>query len=114
MMLNSFLQERFLMANLVKTANLEIEKTKSIAVKREEALKKYESEVNILESYVSKIRSSLTQSGLSTEQESILRNIFTEFDGYVQTRVISEPTRLLGELAINDSRIQSLIREKDA
>ena len=35
MMLNSFLQERFLMANLVKNANLEIEKSKSISVKRD-------------------------------------------------------------------------------
>lgn len=39
MMLNSFLQERFLMANLIKNANLEIEKSKNIAVKREEAMK---------------------------------------------------------------------------
>lgn len=35
MMLNSFLQERFLMANLVKNANLEIEKAKSISTKRD-------------------------------------------------------------------------------
>lgn len=38
LMLNSFLQERFLMANLIKNANLEIEKSKLIAVKREEKL----------------------------------------------------------------------------
>ncbi len=35
MMLNSFLQERFLMANLIKNANLEIEKSKSISVRRD-------------------------------------------------------------------------------
>lgn len=35
MMLNSFLQERFLMANLVKNANLEIEKAKAISIKRD-------------------------------------------------------------------------------
>ncbi len=35
LMLNSFLQERFLMANLVKNVNLEIEKSKSISIKRE-------------------------------------------------------------------------------
>lgn len=40
MMLNSFLQERFLMANLIKNANLEIEKSKSIAFKRDEHLSK--------------------------------------------------------------------------
>lgn len=33
-MLNSFLQERFVMANIVKNCNLEIEKAKSISDKR--------------------------------------------------------------------------------
>lgn len=42
MMLNSFLQERFLMANLVKNANFEIEKVKNISVRRDETLKRYE------------------------------------------------------------------------
>lgn len=42
-MLNSFLQERFLMANLVKNANLEIEKVKSISSCRDELMKKLES-----------------------------------------------------------------------
>lgn len=41
MMLNSFLQERFLMANLVKNANLEIEKAKTISVRRDESVKRY-------------------------------------------------------------------------
>ena len=35
MMLNSFLQERFMMANLVKNANLEIEKAKAISTRRD-------------------------------------------------------------------------------
>ena len=34
MMLNTFLQERFMMANLVKNSNLEIEKSKAIQLKR--------------------------------------------------------------------------------
>jgi hypothetical protein len=34
LMLNSFLQERFMMANLVKNVNLEMEKSKNIAIKR--------------------------------------------------------------------------------
>lgn len=96
MMLNSFLQERFLMANIVKSANLEIEKAKTISVRRDESLKRYESEIGVLEGYVGKIRSSLLTSGLTTEQESILTNIFTEFDTYTRTRVIGEPTRVLG------------------
>lgn len=34
MMLNTFLQERFMMANLVKNTNIEIEKSKAIQLKR--------------------------------------------------------------------------------
>lgn len=41
MMLNSFLQERFLMANLVRNANLEIEKSKSISSKKDESLRRF-------------------------------------------------------------------------
>jgi hypothetical protein len=114
MMLNSFLQERFLMANLVKNANLEIEKAKTISVRRDESVKKYESEIGLLEGYISKIRSSLQQGGVSAEQDSVLNNIFREFDTYITTRIVGEPVRMLGELAISDARIQSLIREKDA
>lgn len=102
------------MANLVKNANLEIEKAKTISLKRDESFKRYESEIGVLEGYIGKIRSSMLASGLSTEQESILGNILREFDTYITTRVIGEPTRMLGDLAISDARIQSLIREKDA
>ena len=68
MMLNSFLQERFLMANLVRNANLEIEKAKSISSKRDESYQRFESEVGILEGYIGKIRASLIQGGITTEQ----------------------------------------------
>ena len=34
MMLNSFLEERFLMANILKTANADLAKTKAISEKR--------------------------------------------------------------------------------
>lgn len=66
MMLNSFLQERFLMASLVKNANLEIEKSKTISSKRDESVKRFESEVGLLEGYITKIRSSLIQGGVTT------------------------------------------------
>lgn len=67
-MVNSFLQERFLMANLVKTANLEIEKSKTISTRRDESVKRFESDIGVLEGYIGKIRSSLMQGGLTTEQ----------------------------------------------
>jgi hypothetical protein len=41
-MLNSFLQERFLMANLVRNANLEIEKVKNISNFKEETMSRLE------------------------------------------------------------------------
>ena len=112
MMLNSFLQERFLMANLIKNANMEIEKTKAISTKREETLKVYESKVGVLEGFMGKIKSSLT--GLSIEQESLISGIFDQYHSYVQTLAIGEPVRMLGDLEISDQRIQSLLREKDA
>lgn len=65
MMLNSFLQERFLMANLVKNANLEIEKTRSISQRSQDEIRKYESELGIIQGYIQKIRGSLYSSGLS-------------------------------------------------
>jgi hypothetical protein len=40
-MLNSFLQERFVMANIIKNSNLEIEKARAISEKRLEGLRKY-------------------------------------------------------------------------
>jgi hypothetical protein len=39
LMLNTVLEERFAMANLVKQANLEIEKVRTISDKRAQALK---------------------------------------------------------------------------
>ena len=94
MMLNSFLQERFMMANLIKGANLEIEKTKTIASKREEALKTFESQAGMLEMFLTKIRSSL--SGLSIEQESIISTIYRDFDSFIVTRQTGEPMKTLG------------------
>jgi hypothetical protein len=41
MMLNSFLEERFLMANLVKNANSKLKEKKVISEKRLESMRKY-------------------------------------------------------------------------
>ena len=112
LMLNSFLQERFLMANLGKNANLEIEKTKSIQMKREEDLKESQSQLTIMNGVMSKVRS-MEFEGMSIEQKSIISNVFAQFDQYQQSGAY-EPVRDLLDLNITDQRIQSLIREKDA
>lgn len=59
-MLNSFLQERFLMANLVKNANLEIEKSKSLNSKTVEGLRRYESDCEAYKGLLAKLRTELS------------------------------------------------------
>lgn len=111
LMLNSFLQERFLMANLVKSANQEIEKSKSLQIHNAEVLKRYESDLDNYKNSMVKIRSSLG-GNLGTELDSMLVNIFTDLETSSSRRI--EATTLAGDLQIADLRIQSLIREKDA
>jgi hypothetical protein len=67
----------------------------------------------VLEGVLSKIRGFKFE-GMSIEQESLLKNIFSQFDIYKTEAVVSEPMRNLLDLQINDQRIQSLIREKDS
>lgn len=79
LMLNSFLQERFLMANLIKNSNLEIEKSKSFSLKTSEGLRKYEIDVEGYRGILNKLKTSLAGK-LSVEGESIFANIFLEVD----------------------------------
>lgn len=110
-MLNSFLQERFLMANLVKNANLEIEKSKSLNSKTVEGLRRYESDCEAYKGLLAKLRTELSGRA-NVEVESIVGNIFLEAERISAGQ--SEIIRDLGDLKITDGRIQSLIREKDA
>jgi len=111
LMLNSFLQERFLMANLIKNSNLEIEKSKSFTLKTSEGLRKYEIDVEGYRGILNKLKTSLAGK-LSVEGESIFANIFLEVDRLNAGQ--HEYIRDLGDLKISDARIQSLIREKDS
>lgn len=45
LMLNSFLQERFVMANLVRSANLEIEKSKTTNLRNSDLLRRNEADL---------------------------------------------------------------------
>ena len=51
---------------------------------------------------------------LGVENASVFENIFRDFDSFVVSRVMNEPMRRLDDLKIEDQRIASLIREKDA
>lgn len=84
-----------------------------IAVKREEKLAEYESNIDSLRGFISKFRDGVRR-GSSIEQESVFGTIISDYDSFIQSSVIrSEPTRILGDLEVTDLRIQSLIREKD-
>ena len=111
LMLNSFLQERFLMANLVKSANLEIEKSKNLNVKTVEGLRRYEADCEAYKGLLGKLRGSL-EGKAGIEIDSIIGNIFLEVERISAGQ--SEVIRDLGDLKISDARIHSLIREKDA
>ena len=79
-MLNSFLQERFLMANVVKSANSEIEKSKLSSSKTIESLKKSEAEIEAYKGLFNKMKSSMASIEGGFEINSILQTIFGEFE----------------------------------
>lgn len=99
-----------MMANLVKSANLEIEKSKTYQSKHSEIVRKSEADAEAYKGYLLKLRTNLSGKGL--EVDSIIDNIFREIDTYGSGRI--ELTSYLGDLHIADQRVQSLIREKDA
>jgi len=110
LMLNSFLQERFMMANLIKSANSEIEVSKKLQQDNDAKLRQFQGDINAYRESLNKLKTNL--SGLSPEVDSIVVNIFREIDTY-RSGVV-ESTFFVGDLKISDARIQSLIREKDA
>ena len=112
LMLNSFLQERFLMANLVKSANQEIEKSKGLQIQNAEVLRRYENDLENYKNSMVKIKSSISGGQLGTELNSMLAAIWTDLETSTTKRL--EATTLAGDLQIADLRIQSMIREKDA
>lgn len=63
LMLNSFLQERFLMANLVKSANLEIEKSKTLQLRNSEYMRRFEGDTEAYKGYLNRLRTSLAGKG---------------------------------------------------
>jgi hypothetical protein len=63
----------------------------------------------MLEGVISKFRG-ITYEGLPLETQSILKNVFTQFDLYKQSGIIQEKTFNLLDLEVTDQRIKSLIR----
>ena len=99
-MLNSFLQERFAMAELVHNANLEIEKARETGEKRLEGLRRYKSDKLAFQGFLKNISSIIN--GYNEELRGHLGqiiNIIGEYERYDNTE-IREPVRLLGDLVI--------------
>ena len=115
-MLNTFLQERFMMANLVKNANSEIEKVRSIELEQEERLRMLQSEFKGIQEMVMKFRG--VRGADSAEFSGLVEGILGRISqiesnkGFVQS--IVEKSMALGDLQISDDRLKSLIRQKDA
>jgi len=59
LMLNSFLQERFLMANVVKSANMEIEKSKSSSLRTIEDLRRSEAQIDAYKGLFGKLKNTM-------------------------------------------------------
>ena len=111
LMLNNFIQERFVMANLVKTANEEIEKSKSLQLHNTELLRHHEADLESYKTSMAKLRTTLGN-GLTPELSSMVQAIFTDLESSSSRRI--ETTTMAGDLQVADLRIQSLLREKDA
>jgi hypothetical protein len=116
--LYTILQERFSLANLIKNANLEIEKARAISDKRLEGLRRYkQANSSFIEKY-RKLESSLSpliSSGQLGSAASIFSEIRTFIDGDFSTIVVDEePLRILGDLhgtGEDFARLQGLYRE---
>lgn len=111
LMLNSFLQERFLMANVVKSANAEIEKTRNSTISSIDSLRRTEAALESYRGLFGKLRTSMAGIG-GFEVESVLTAIFREFDTINSGNEVL--SRDLGSLSVTDARVSSLLREKDA
>ena len=126
LMLNTILQERFTMANLIKNANLEIEKARSISDKRLEGLRRfkmisttYNEKIRTLESALGQFT---TQFGADRTYTSLVQTIngtlgeFRTLAGNDLSITVyeQEPVHYLGDIYGETEvsvRLQSLLRE---
>ena len=104
LMLNTFLQERFMMANLVKNANSEIEKVRNIELEQEERIKLLQNEFRGIKEMVIQFKG--IRGGESLEINSLVDGILGRFahvessKGFLSTMV--ERSLALGDLQIAD------------
>lgn len=124
-MFNTILQERFAMANMVKHANLEIEKSKSIADQRLEGYRILKQATDVFQAKVDTFEKELNvlignykgDSRVESELRGLLRgvgDIRNVIKEDVRKIYIEEPVAMLGEIHGSDGnflRLQSAFRE---
>lgn len=114
-MLYTILEERFVLANLIKNANLEIEKAKAISDKRLEGLRRYKQANSLFVEKYQKLESALSQGSVSSSVTVLLGDFRTvvsqDFGTFVNDE---EPLRIFGEIhgtGEDFARLQGLYRE---
>jgi hypothetical protein len=125
LMLNTILEERFAMANLVRNANLEIEKVKSISDKRASALREKETQFHQISKQLSEFYKVVGDMYESNEGRRVLSGstnfsrIFTDLGQWIKSDYVvrlEEPVKILGDFTGSGNewnRIQSMLRERE-
>jgi hypothetical protein len=121
LMLATILQERFTLANLIKQANLEIEKSRAIADKRLEGLRKYKLATNTFEQKYKSLEGELNRN-LGGGNVVVFSKLFGDFNNFLNSEIRTihyeeEPIAILGEITGSDGnflRLESVLRERDA
>lgn len=125
LMLNTILEERFAMANLVKQANLEIEKVKSISDKRAAALREKETQYQQISKQLAEFYKTVntlydTVDGKRVfSGSSTFSRLFTDLGQWISSGFVvklEEPVKIMGDFqgSGNDwNRLQSLLRERE-
>lgn len=124
-MLNTILEERFAMANLVKQANLEIEKVRSISDKRAAALREKETQFLQISKQLSDFYKVVGDLYQSTEGQRVLSSsssfsrLFTDLGQWIKSDFVvrlDEPVKIIGDFVGSGNewnRMQSLLRERE-
>lgn len=125
LMLNTILEERFAMANLVKQANLEIEKVKSISDKRAATLREKETQFLQISKQLSefyKVVNTLYETSEGRRVfsgSSAFSKLFTDLGDWMKSEFVvklDEPVKVIGDFVGSGNewnRIQSLLRERE-
>ena len=125
LMLNTILEERFAMANLVKQANLEIEKVRAISDKRAAALREKETQFFQISKQLSEFYNVVNTLYESNDGRRIFSGssaftkLFGELGQWIKSDFVvrlEEPVKIVGDFVGSGNewnRMQSLLRERE-